>query len=99
VDRYGQYICKHGGFVDFSVALSLKNPSPFPVCPSEDPLHPDKVNLWALRAGLPLDVCRNLVNPGFEDPFDVRKVRPRGRIITNEEDETQGTYHGMEHRL
>ena len=41
---------------------------------SEDPLNPDKINPWAERSGLPREVCRNLVNPGFEDPFDVRKV-------------------------
>ena len=41
---------------------------------AEDPAHPDKINAWAARMGLPKQVCLDLVNPGFKDPFDTRKV-------------------------
>ncbi|GLC59105.1 Nuclear speckle splicing regulatory protein 1 [Pleodorina starrii] len=33
---------------------------------------PEPVNRWALRQGLPEATCRELVNPGYADPFNCR---------------------------
>lgn len=34
---------------------------------------PEPTNRWAQRQGLPEAVCRDLVNPGYADPFDPRR--------------------------
>ncbi|GIL87753.1 hypothetical protein Vretimale_13082 [Volvox reticuliferus] len=33
---------------------------------------PEPINTWAVRQGLPEATCRDLVNPGYEDPFNAR---------------------------
>lgn len=39
-----------------------------------DPSHPDNENYsrWLAGAGLDIDTCKTLVNPGFRDPWDPR---------------------------
>ncbi len=51
----------------------------FDVVHAEDSSSPDKTNTWLRSLGLPESVCRDIVNPGFEDPFDTYKVRARYR--------------------